>query len=263
MAKNQIIITEPAKAYSSVTINNRPTVLDYHLALLFDSDSKFNTTQLCKNCFEKAIKTAPIFSKKVLNESKSKMFNQYELLCKVVATRDKQHFTELKIPNIFCIFNHNLWIFRNVNVSWSTFIYDFQKFGKNYMFFCFLENCLIPSKLRQLSSPFAVIVFHYDIFTFYESRQLCEATYLCFFDVPVKVLISPTNFWWMKQSYENLSLSSSSKWNPEVFSMKFQNKHLNVTRMMSMMAVNNKNGFILLYIEIWIKSNPFSWSLFL
>lgn len=40
--------------------------------------------------------------------------------------------------------------------------------------------------------------------------------------------------------------------------MKFQDKHLDVTRMMSMMAVSDKDGPISLYIEVWIKSNPSS-----
>lgn len=145
-----------------------------------------------------------------------------------------------------------------MNAPWSTFICGSQGSGKSYTLSCILENCLIPSGLGQLPSPLAAIVFHYDNFTSYGSSQICEAAYLCSSDVPVKALVSPTNFWRMKQMYENLPLSSTTCRRPEIIPLKFQDKHLDVTRMMSMMAVSDRDGPIPLYIEVCVKSNPSS-----
>ena len=93
------------------------------------------------------------------------------------------------------------------------------------------------------------MIFHYDTFTSFGSRQLCEAAYLCSSGVPVRVLVSPTNLWQMKQTYENLPLLSPNQ-RPEVIPLKFQDTHLNVSRMMSMMAVGDKDGPLPLYIEV-------------
>lgn len=244
-----------AKAYSSFAINERPAAFDYQLEFLSDSGSKSNVTQPCNNGSGEAARTTPLFSGKVLDRSKLGTFNQYGLLCKVVATRESQHLPESTTPKLPRIFSDDPRIFLNVNAPWSTFICGSQGSGKSYTLSCILENCLIPSRLGQLPSPLAAIVFHYDTFTSYGSRQLCEAAYLCSSGVPVKVLVSPTNFWRMKQTYENIPLSSPSSRKPEVVPMKFQDKHLNVTRMMSMMAVSDKDGPIPLYIEVWNKSN--------
>jgi len=94
------------------------------------------------------------------------------------------------------------------------------------------------------------MVFHYDTFTSYGSNQVCEAAYICSSGIPVKVLVSPTNYWRMKDTYENLPGLSSDAQKPEVITMKFQDKHLNVTRMMNLMAVNEKEGAVPLYIEV-------------
>ncbi len=245
-----------AKAYSSFTINDRTAAFDYQLAFLSDSGSKSNVTQLRDNGSVEAARTTPLFSGKVLDGSKLGTFNQYGLLCKAVATRKSQHLPESTTPKLPRVCDYDPRIFLNVNAPWSTFICGSQGSGKSYTLSCILENCLIPSGLGQLPSAPAAIVFHYDTFTSYGSRQLCEAAYLCSSGVPVKVLVSPTNFWRMKQTYEKLPLSSPSSRKPEVVPMKFQDKHLNVTRMMSMMAVSDKDGPIPLYIEVWIKSNP-------
>lgn len=244
-----------AKAYSSFTINDGSAAFDYQLAFLSDSGTKSNVTQLWDNGSVETARTTPLFSGKVLEGSKLGAFNQYGLLCKAVATRDSQHLPESAIPKLPLVFNYDPRVFLNVNAPWSTFICGSQGSGKSYTLSCILENCLIPSGLGQLPSPLAAIVFHYDTFTSYGGRQLCEAAYLCSSGIPVRVLVSPTNFWRMKQTYENLPLLSPSSRKPEVVPMKFQDKHLDVTRMMSMMAVSDKDGPIPLYIEVWIKSS--------
>ena len=243
-----------SKAYSGFTINDRPTAFDYQLAFLSDLGSTSDVTQPCEQNSGEAIKTTPLFSGKVLSGSKLGTFMQYGLLCKAVASRQSQQFpadsTEPKSP---CVFEYDPRIFLNVNAPWSTFICGSQGSGKSYTLSCMLENCLIRSELGQLPSPLAAIVFHYDTFTSYGSRQLCEAAYLCSAGVPVKVLVSPTNFWRMRQMYENLPLSSPTSRKPEVVPMKFLDKHLDVTRMKNMMAVSDKDGPVPLYIEVWAK----------
>ena len=246
-----------SEAYPSLTINDRPTALDYQLAFLSDPGSTSDVTQPCAQSSGEATRTTSLFSGKVLNGSKLGTFNQYGLLCKAVASRQSQQLpadsTKPKSPYVF---DYDPRIFLNVNAPWSTFICGSQGSGKSYTLSCMLENCLIPSELGQLPNPLAAIVFHYDTFTSYGSRQLCEAAYLCSAGVPVKVLVSPTNLWRMRQMYENLPLSSPTSRKPEVVPMKFLDKHLDVTRMMNMMAVSDKDGPVPLYIEVWTKLNP-------
>ena len=239
-------------------MDDRPAAFDHQLTFFSDSGSKSNVTQPCDNGSVEAARTTPLFSGKMLDGSKLGTFNQYGLLCKTVAPRESQHLPESTTSKFPRVCNYDPRIFLNVNAPWSTFICGSQGSGKSYTLSCILENCLISSGLGQLPSPLAAIVFHYDTFTSYGSRQLCEAAYLCSSGVPVKVLVSPTNFWRMKQTYENLPLSTPGSRKPEVVRMKFQDKHLDVARMMSMMAVSDKDGPIPLYIEVWIKSNPFS-----
>ncbi|KAL8885114.1 MAG: hypothetical protein Q9192_006703, partial [Flavoplaca navasiana] len=241
------------KAYSGFSINDKPAAFDYQLAFLSDSGSKSNATQLCDNGSLEAAKNTPLFSGQVLDGSRSGKFKQYGLLCKVIATRESQHLPEPTTPNLPRVCNFDPRIFLNVNAPWSTFICGSQGSGKSHTLSCILENCLIPSGLGQLPSPLAAIIFHYDNFTSYGSAQLCEAAYLCSSGIPVKVLVSPTNFWRMKQTYENLPLSSPNSRKPEVVPMKFQYKHLDVTRMMSMMAVSDKDGPVPLYIEVILR----------
>lgn len=243
-----------SEAYSSLTFNDRPTALDYQLAFLSDPRSTSNVTSPVGQIYGEAIRTTPLFSGKVLDGSKVGTFNQYGLLCKAIASTQSQQLpadsTKAKSP---CFFDYDPRVFLNVNAPWSTFICGSQGSGKSYTLSCMLENCLIASELGQLPSPLAAIVFHYDTFTSYGSKQLCEAAYLCSAGVPVKVLVSPTNLWRMRQMYENLPLSSPTSRKPEVVPMKFLDKHLDVTRMKNLMAVSDKDGPVPLYIEVWAK----------
>jgi len=54
----------------------------------------------------------------------------------------------------------------------------------------------------------------------------------------------------MKDTYENLPGLPSDTQKPEVIAMKFQDKHLDVTRIKNLMAVNEKEGCVPLYIEV-------------
>lgn len=105
-----------------------------------------------------------------------------------------------------------------------------------------LQSRLIRSGLGKLPKPLAAMVFHYDNFVSMGSKRLCEAAYLCSAGVPVGVLVSPMSYWQMKEAYEGIPVSSASGIKPRVFPIRFQDKHLNVSRMMNMMAVSNKDS---------------------
>lgn len=92
--------------------------------------------------------------------------------------------------------------------------------------------------------------FHYDTFTSHKSNQICEAAYLCSSGIPVKVPVSPINYRKIRSTYENLPGLPSDAQKPEVIAMKFQDKHLDVMRIMNLMAVNEKDGAVPLYIEV-------------
>ena len=141
-------------------------------------------------------------------------------------------------------------IFLNVNAPWSAFICGSQGSGKSHTLSCMLENCLIPSRLGKLPRPLAGMIFHYDRYSSYTSGQLCEAAYLCSADIPVRVLVSPTNFKTMQQLYSNLPGLEQDAVKPEVTPLRFQGSHLNVERIMSLMSVSGKEGPTPLYIEV-------------
>ena len=59
----------------------------------------------------------------------------------------------------------------------------------------------------------------------------------------------------MKEAYENLTLSLLYDRMPKIVPMKFRERYLDVSRMMSMMAASDKDGPTLLYMEVRVKSN--------
>jgi hypothetical protein len=142
-------------------------------------------------------------------------------------------------------------IFLNVNSPWSAFICGSQGSGKSHTLSCILENCLQESSLLgRLPRPLAGIIFHYDTFTAVASGQICEAAYLCSSGIPVRVLVSPSNYHTMKRLYSKLpGLSGGSK-RPEVVPLLLKEKHLNIERMMMLMAVSDGNGPLPLYLEV-------------
>jgi len=116
-----------------------------------------------------------------------------------------------------------------------------------------LEDALIPSRLGKLPHPLAGMVFHYDKFTGFSSTQICEAAYLASAGIPVKVLVSSSNLWRMKRAYQNLpGFPNVAK--PVVVPLLLHEKHLNVERMMKLMAVDEKDGKMALYMEVRLAS---------
>ena len=141
-------------------------------------------------------------------------------------------------------------LFVNVNAPWSAFICGSQGSGKSHTLSCMLEAALKPSKLGKLPDPLTGMVFHYDKFTGFSANQTCEAAYLCSQGTPVTVLVSPSNFHRKKRDYENMPELPLGAPKPVVVPLLFEEKHLNVERMLKLMAIDENEGKISLYMEV-------------
>ncbi len=140
-------------------------------------------------------------------------------------------------------------LFININTPWSAFICGSQGSGKSHTLSCMLENALIPSRLGRLPRPLAGIVFHYDKFSGFASSQICEAAYLCSAGIPVRVMVSQSNYHRMKKLYENLpGIGPNAQL--KVVPLLLKETQLNVERMMKLMAVSEKEGPLPLYMEV-------------
>ena len=141
-------------------------------------------------------------------------------------------------------------LFLNTNAPWSTFICGAQGTGKSHTLSCILEDALLQDTgLGKLPNKLAGMVFHYDKFTGLSSSQICEAAYLCSMGIPVNVLVSPPSYLKMRELYKKLDgLPAGVK--PNVAPLFLEPKHLNVERMMKLMAMDNKEGGIPLYMEV-------------
>ena len=100
-----------------------------------------------------------------------------------------------------------------------------------------------PNRLGPLPSPLAGMVFHYDKFC----TQACEAAYLCSTGIPVKILVSPASYEKMKRMYSNLP-GVPDRFKPIVRPMMFEQRQLNASRMMKLMAVESEEKP--LYMEV-------------
>ena len=138
----------------------------------------------------------------------------------------------------------------NMNAPWSAFICGSQGSGKSHTLSCMLENALKRSRMGKLPRPLTGIVFHYDKFTGFSSTQVCEAAYLASTGIPVKVLVSPSSFWKMKGVYEKLPGFPLNVQKPRVVPLLLREEQLNVARMMKLMAVDERDGKMALYMEV-------------
>jgi len=178
------------------------------------------------------------------------MFSQYSLLIADVKVYDKFieiSDTEQKDSKLDL---NDGCIFLNINTPWSAFICESQNSEKSHTLSCMLEDCLLLSEVEKLLSSLAEIVFHYDQFTSDSGGQICEAAYLCSSDISVCVLISPINFFYMKQAYKNLPELSADTKKPEVFFMLLREKQLDIQKMMNLMTVSKKDGPLSLYMKV-------------
>lgn len=218
------------------------------------------------------IETTPLFSADVLAQTENQesqpgvpadgILRQYGLLAKIQEMYDDigqgerpgEDATDLvERPPL----PEDKRLFVNMNTPWSTFICGSQGSGKSHTLSCMLENALIPSGMGKLPAPMAGIVFHYDRFTGFSSTQICEAAYLASSGIPVKVLVSASNRARMEQTYTNLPDYPDGKKKPEVVPLFLNEEHLDVGRMLNLMAVDEKDGKTPLYMEVsYSPSNP-------
>ncbi|MCJ1285385.1 hypothetical protein MMC26_004725 [Xylographa opegraphella] len=202
---------------------------------------------------QQEVKTTPLFSGPVLHQFGQISLPQHGLLAKRLP-QDRSQETDLlqdvgfEAETVEIISDPR--VFLNVNTPWSAFVCGSQGSGKSHTLSCMLESCLLQSPVSELPNPLAGLVFHYDNFSSYTSSQICEAAYLCSSGIPVKVLVSPTNFWRMKAAYENMPGLQAGARRPEVIPLRFSEQNLDVSRMMVMMAVKEKDGPVPLYIEV-------------
>lgn len=141
-------------------------------------------------------------------------------------------------------------VYTNTAAPWSTFICGSQGSGKSHTLSCLLENCLVKdSPAGRLTAPLAGVVFHYDKYTGFSNTQLCEAAYLCSSRIPVRVLVSPTNFMAMKNAYANLEGLGNVSGRLKVEPMYLPMKGLNISMMKTLMGIDSISNQPL-YIEV-------------
>lgn len=100
----------------------------------------------------------------------------------------------------------------------------------------FTENCLLPSpKLGALPHPLHGLIFHYDAHTAATTPSPCEAAYLAS-HIPVRVLVSASNFPRMKALYASLPGKIS------VHRLRFSERDINISRLLTLMSVDNSNS---------------------
>lgn len=133
----------------------------------------------------------------------------------------------------------------NINAPNSTFICGSQGSGKSYTLSGLLENCLKKDNaLNKLNDPPAGVVFHYDN----DSQTVAEAAHLCSLGIKVRVLVSKssaaTN---LRQRYLKVP---GAKDNLTVEHFVLQDRHLNVERMLKMMAFDEAEGSVPMYMQV-------------
>jgi hypothetical protein len=138
-------------------------------------------------------------------------------------------------------------LFINTNAPWSAFICGSQGSGKSHTLSCILENSLLSRPaLGPLPKPLSGLVFHYDMFNSFPRSQVCEAAHLSSSGMPVKVLVSPSNFHRMKEVYMNLP----GEKNLQVEPLMFNERHLNVSRVLTLMGAGDSASPTPLYMEV-------------
>ena len=232
-----------------------PDVAEYerHLAFI---DTAPCSGQSNHDSEAQEMKSTPLFTSKVRSAIKKReagpdrllepgdAFSQYGLLGLLQGTYGQEGYTPATLKN-----EDNL-VYANMNAPWSAFICGSQGGGKSHTLSCLLENSLLRSTAVTLPNPLAGLVFHYDKFTSTTTTQLCEAAYLCSSGVPVRVLVSPSNYHNMARLYSNLPGLSSNALRPEVVPLYLQENQLNISNMKTLMAVTDGSTATPLYLEV-------------
>jgi hypothetical protein len=199
------------------------------------------------------MKTAPLFSSKVKAvlqgfEDEVSIFPQYGVLglrLETYGNGTQKHFPADSNPE------EDRLIYANTTAPWSAFVCGSQGSGKSHTLSCLLENALLsPSKTGRTTNPLSAVVFHYDKFTAFASTQLCEAAYLCSAGIPIRVLVSPTNFRTMQKLYADIPGIPASAPKPKVIPMYFREQQLNISMMKTLMGMGGGENNTPLYMEV-------------
>ncbi|KAJ5050430.1 uncharacterized protein L3040_002313 [Drepanopeziza brunnea f. sp. 'multigermtubi'] len=134
-------------------------------------------------------------------------------------------------------------VFFNISAPSSAFICGSQGSGKSHTLSVLLESCLLKLKdVNKLDNPLAALVFHYDSFISDLRGTPCEAAHLSSNpNIKVRVLCSPSNIQTIKRTYMGM--------NVEIEPLKINQNDLNTKRMLDLMAVNQDDGRMPLYLH--------------
>ncbi|RYP91349.1 hypothetical protein DL770_002489 [Monosporascus sp. CRB-9-2] len=139
----------------------------------------------------------------------------------------------------------------NVNMPWSAFICGSQGTGKSHTLCCLLENALVVNNdIGVLTHPLTGMVMHYDSYSNHNTTQVCEAAYMCSSDIPVTVLVPPSNIWAMKRLYSSLPGLKPGGPQPKVVPLYLEEHQLDVSRILKLMAVDPASDRTPLYMEV-------------
>ncbi|KAJ5495750.1 hypothetical protein N7539_000866 [Penicillium diatomitis] len=224
--------------------------LKHFLFLTLDDDDKQSSAVPDKPQLPEEIAAAPLFSVPV----RSSLVKQY----------DQADGDQLVFPQ-YALLGHRKdtlaagqvslgsLVYSNTAAPWSAFICGSQGSGKSHSLSCLLENCLLQdSPVGKVSAPLAGMVFHCDNFSAHSSSQICEAAYLCSAGIPVRVLVSPTNYLAMKNAYCNLPGLENVAKRISVEPMYLPLKGLNVAMMKALMGLSDETSPPL-YMEVVMK----------
>ncbi|KAL8787939.1 MAG: hypothetical protein Q9213_001966 [Squamulea squamosa] len=221
---------------------------EYQKSFLVPKGSEVNRAY---QVYVEETKTAPLFSvdvaKRVCASSSGNIYHQYGLLAGIEATYDpaaENDSLDDDDSGHSAAATHDNRIYLNVNAPFSAFVCGSQGSGKSHTLSCMLEASLKASQLGKLPHPLTGLLFHWDRHT-----TPCEAAYLCS-SIQVNVLVSPFYFEEMKEKYKTLPLLGPDSPKPVVRPLLLRQRHLNVERMMKLMAVDTKSERPPLYIEL-------------
>ncbi|KAJ8063414.1 hypothetical protein OCU04_008634 [Sclerotinia nivalis] len=181
--------------------------------------------------------TVPVFEhvEKGLSDSSKSRFPQYGLLGGLSEILNKK----TTVSNN----SQDPRIFFNIASPSSTFVCGSQGSGKSHTLSCLLENCLFSSKASKLVNPLTGLVLHYDTFISDAGGSPCEAAFLSSNpDIKVRVLCSPANIHTIKRAYSGL--------NVQIEPLRINESDLNTKRMLDLMAVNQDDGPMPLYLHV-------------
>ncbi|KAJ5197591.1 hypothetical protein N7449_008070 [Penicillium cf. viridicatum] len=205
--------------------------LEVQLQFMTSSDDKREgTSNTILN--EHAVLVSPLFEKRSYS-----LPSQCALLGRIVTAGN-----EIPDPRIML----------NTNIPFSAFVCGVQGSGKSHTTACIIENCLMDlPALGTLQNSISTLVLQYDEYTSTASSQPNEAAFLARVlpqyayakPVPLRVLVSPTNFHNLNKMYSQIP-------NVEVRPFKLQPEHLNISMMLALMSVSQSGGMPLYMAQV-------------